>query len=241
MLLWAQDWAKLSMKLPHCVCESMTGTLDKACILSLGKSDQSCGSILSLLKMSFSYPQCLIFCTLGRLRLCAFCFLVFLVMFLLLVREKSGHRYSNDRSPNETIVFGDQMLLHCQLVHLSVGLYQVKTVDLVFICLWVDICSMYVRLFWKVEEAMLWISFHYQIRNFRQKKEEILEGEKNNISVHLQLCIECAFLQAFGQKPSVRWSMTQWSMCITSFLSSFPERFSKCFVFKEGTIKKFSD
>lgn len=50
-------------------------------------------------------------------------------------------------------------------------------------------------------------------------------GEKASFSVHSQSCVECAFIQALGQKLSVQASRM---LCITSlFLSSFPERFSK--------------
>lgn len=87
MLLWARGWAKPSMEFPHYLCESVIWTSDRACSTSLWKTDLNWVSFL--LKMSLSsYPPCLIFHTLGRLYLCAFCFLAFLVVFLLLVREK---------------------------------------------------------------------------------------------------------------------------------------------------------
>lgn len=71
----------------------------------------------------------------GKIKPVCFLFLVLLVM-LLLVREKSGHRFSNDhRRPSEMIMFGDHILLPYWLVHLSFVPYVVKTVDLVFICL----------------------------------------------------------------------------------------------------------
>lgn len=76
----------------------------------------------------------------------------------------------------------------------------------------------------QVRYAVNFLYFLYHMRNFRLRKK-ILVGEKANFSVHSQSCVECAFIQALGQKLSVQASVT---LCITSlFLSSFPERFSK--------------
>lgn len=124
-----RGWAKLSVEFPHCLCESVAWTSDKPCIESLWKSDQNWGRILSLLTMSFSsYPGCLIFWLREDYTSVLFVFLFFLSCSCCL-SEKSGHRFSNDRRPDEIIMFGDQMLLQCQLVHLSIGPYMVKTMD----------------------------------------------------------------------------------------------------------------
>lgn len=70
------------------VSVSLTWTSDKAYSTSLWKTDQNWGSVVYLLKMSSSsYPQCLSFHILGRLTLCAFCFLFCLSCCCLLEKK----------------------------------------------------------------------------------------------------------------------------------------------------------
>lgn len=75
----------------------------------------------------------------------------------------------------------------------------------------------------QVRYAVNFLYFHYQIRNFRVGKKYWWEKKPVSLCIHSR--VECAFIQALGQKLSVQASRT---LCITSlFLSSFPERFSK--------------
>lgn len=92
------------------------------------------------------------------------------------------------------IMFGDQMLLQCQLVHLYWTLHGEDNGLSFYLPLsWYmhHVC----RTFLKSEGryAVNFLYFHYQIRNFRHRKK-MLKGEKANISVHSQLCVGCAFI-----------------------------------------------
>lgn len=173
MLLWAWDRATISMGLPHCLCESVPWTSDEACVVSLKDWSELRQYFVPVKNFFVFLPIWLNFLYFGRITPVFFVFLFFLQCSCHLSEKNSGHKFSNGRRPNEIIV-----LLHCQLVHLSVGAY-VKSIDLILICLWVGIYTMYICtmtfLKSKVRYAVNFLYFHYQIRNFRHRKK-IVEG-----------------------------------------------------------------